>query len=121
MENLKDKKILIVDDEPEIRVMIERFLRKEGYFRIYRAESCAAALAICRTDKPDIAILDVMLPDGDGFGLLSAIRTFSEMPVLMLSARGKTRIGCWGWGSERTIIWLNRFCRASCFCVCRPF
>lgn len=39
MENLKDKKILIVDDEPEIRVMIERFLRKEGYFRIYRAES----------------------------------------------------------------------------------
>ncbi|CAM4451960.1 MAG: response regulator transcription factor [Paenibacillus macerans] len=89
MENLKDKKILIVDDEPEIRVMIERFLRKEGYFRIYRAESCAAALAICRTDKPDIAILDVMLPDGDGFGLLSAIRTFSEMPVLMLSARGE--------------------------------
>ena len=89
MENLKDKKILIVDDEPEIRVMIERFLRKEGYFRIYRAESCATALAICRTDKPDIAILDVMLPDGDGFGLLSAIRTFSEMPVLMLSARGE--------------------------------
>lgn len=44
---------------------------------------------MCRQEKPDIAILDVMLPDGDGFSLLSAIRTFSGMPVLFLSARGE--------------------------------
>lgn len=89
MVNLKDKKILIVDDEPEIRKMIESFLRKEGFFRIYNATDCNSALSICQTDKPDIAILDVMLPDGDGFSLLSSIRQFSEMPVLFLSARGE--------------------------------
>ncbi|MFJ8526513.1 response regulator transcription factor [Bacillus sp. NPDC094106] len=89
MENLKDKKILIVDDEPEIRIMIERFLRKEGFFRIYTAADCVSALAFCHTGKPDIVILDVMLPDGDGFSLLSSIRQFSDMPVLFLSARGE--------------------------------
>lgn len=89
MGNLKDKKILIVDDEPEISKMIEGFLRKDGFFRIYSATDCSSALSICQTDKPDIAILDVMLPDGDGFSLLSSIRQFSEMPVLFLSARGE--------------------------------
>ncbi|QPQ32310.1 response regulator transcription factor [Lysinibacillus sp. JNUCC 51] len=89
MENLKDKKILIVDDEPEIRKMIEGFLRKDGFFRIYSATDCSSALSICQTEKPDLAILDVMLPDGDGFSLLSSIRQFSEMPVLFLSARGE--------------------------------
>lgn len=89
MVNLKDKKILIVDDEPEIRIMIERFLRKEAFSRIYTAADCASALSFCHTDKPDIAILDVMLPDGDGFSLLSSIRQFSDMPVLFLSARGE--------------------------------
>lgn len=89
MDNLKDKKILIVDDEQEIRIMMERFLRKEGFFRIYSAADCASALSICRTGKPDIAILDVMLPDGDGFSLLSSIRQFTDTPVLFLSARGE--------------------------------
>lgn len=89
MELLKNKKILIVDDEPEIREMIERFLRKEGFFRIYTAGNFVNALAVCRHEKPDAAILDVMLPDGDGFSLLSSIRSFSDMPVLFLSARGE--------------------------------
>jgi DNA-binding response OmpR family regulator len=89
MKNLKDKKILIVDDESEIRIMIERFLRKEGFFRIYTVGDCASALSICHTDKPDIVVLDVMLPDGDGFTLLSSIRQFSDTPILFLSARGE--------------------------------
>ncbi|ETT66306.1 DNA-binding response regulator, OmpR family, contains REC and winged-helix (wHTH) domain [Paenibacillus sp. cl141a] len=89
MENLKDKKILIVDDEPEIRIMIERFLRKEGFYRIYMAGDCASALSICREGKPDIAILDVMLPDGDGFSLLSSIKQLTDIPILFLSARGE--------------------------------
>ncbi|MFF2177244.1 response regulator transcription factor [Lysinibacillus sp. NPDC058147] len=89
MGNIKNKKILIVDDEPEIRKMIEGFLRKDGFFRIYSATDCSSALSISQTDKPDIVILDVMLPDGDGFSLLSSIRQFSEMPVLFLSARGE--------------------------------
>ncbi|CAH1213336.1 response regulator transcription factor [Paenibacillus sp. JJ-223] len=89
MDTMKNKKILIVDDEPEIREMIERFLRKEGFFRVYTADNFANALSVCRMEKPDAAILDVMLPDGDGFSLLSSIRSFSDMPVLFLSARGE--------------------------------
>lgn len=89
MKELKHKKILIVDDEHEIRTMIDGFLRKEGFTRIYQASACAEALEVCRTVNPDIAILDVMLPDGDGFGLLAALRQSSDMPVLFLSARGE--------------------------------
>ncbi|AIQ20053.1 DNA-binding protein [Paenibacillus sp. FSL H7-0357] len=89
MDIIKNKKVLIVDDEPKILEMIEMFLRKEGFFRIFIAGNYADALRICRMEKPDAAILDVMLPDGDGFSLLSAIRTFSDMPVLFLSARGE--------------------------------
>ncbi|MCI1696159.1 response regulator transcription factor [Aneurinibacillus aneurinilyticus] len=89
MTDLKNKKILIVDDEPDLRQMIENFLRKEGYFRIYLAGNCAEAIELCHSVKPDIAILDVMLPDEDGFSLLGRIRQFSIMPVLFLSARGE--------------------------------
>lgn len=89
MNKIKNKKILIVDDEPEIRNMIDGFLRKEGFYRIYKAENCSTALRICHTEKPDIAILDIMLPDGDGFFLLSSIRLFSQIPVLFLSAKGE--------------------------------
>lgn len=89
MDIMKNKKILIVDDEPEIREMIERFLRKEGFFRVYTAGNVAHALTMCRMEKPDAAILDIMLPDGDGFSLLSSIRSFSDIPVLFLSARGE--------------------------------
>lgn len=89
MDDLKSKKLLIVDDEREIRTIIESFLRKEGFTRIYQASGCAETLEICRSIKPDIAILDVMLPDGDGFSLLTSLRQISDMPVLFLSARGE--------------------------------
>lgn len=89
MEELKSKKLLIVDDEREIRDMIEGFLRKEGFTRIYHSSSCAEALEVCRSVKPEIVILDVMLPDGDGFSLLPSLRQISNMPILFLSARGE--------------------------------
>ena len=89
MDNIKNKKILIVDDEPEIINMVDGFLRKEGFIRIYQAFNCAQALEICKSIKPDIAILDVMLPDGDGFSLMSSLRHISNMPVLFLSAIGE--------------------------------
>ncbi|GGG88500.1 response regulator transcription factor [Paenibacillus radicis (ex Gao et al. 2016)] len=89
MDNLKHKKILIVDDELEIRTMIDGFLRKEGFTRIYHAANGQETMANLVTNKPDIAILDVMLPDSDGFALLSSIRQFSQIPVLFLSARGE--------------------------------
>ncbi|MFD0710435.1 response regulator transcription factor [Paenibacillus sp. GCM10027626] len=89
MEDMKFRKLLIVDDEPEIRNMIDSYLRKEGFSRIFHAASCKEAMAVCLSDKPDIAIFDIMLPDGDGFELLTAVRRHSNMPVLFLSARGE--------------------------------
>ncbi|GKX28588.1 DNA-binding response regulator [Vallitalea longa] len=89
MESIKNKKILIVDDDIQIRNMIEEFLFKEGFYRIYKASNCVEAITFCRNKNPDIAILDVMLPDGDGFQLLSSIRKFSDIPVLFLSAKGE--------------------------------
>lgn len=89
MEELKNKKILIVDDEVELRQMVEGFLRKEGFSRIYHAASCAEAIQVFLSTKPDLAILDVMLPDGDGFSLFSTLRKTSDLPVLFLTARGE--------------------------------
>ena len=89
MEEIKHKKLLIVDDEDELRQMVEKILRKEGFTRIFQAATCAEAIHICQTVKPDLTILDVMLPDGDGFSLLSTIRQTSDMPVLFLTARGE--------------------------------
>lgn len=89
MNELQQKKLLIVDDEPDIRRMIEGFLRKDGFTRIYHAPDCKAALEMYQGMKPDLVILDVMLPDGDGFSLLTALRQMSNVPVLFLSARGE--------------------------------
>jgi len=89
MDEIKNKKILIVDDENEIRNMIDGFLRKEGFTRIYHADCCEKALEVFKSAKPDIAILDVMLPDGDGFSLLSSLRQNSDIPILFLSAKGE--------------------------------
>lgn len=90
MEDLKTKKILIVDDEDEIRRLVERFLRKDGFSRIFHASNGEEALFVNQVKKPDLIILDVMLPDGDGFTLFSALRQHrSQVPVLFLSALGE--------------------------------
>jgi len=106
MDDIKSKKLLIVDDEHEIRNMIDGFLRKEGFTRIYHASTCSEAMSVCRSVKPDIAILDVMLPDGDGFALLTSLRQISNMPVLFLSAKGEDedRILGLGLGADDYIV-----------------
>lgn len=106
MDQIKQKKVLIVDDEHEIREMIDSFLRKEGFFRIFHTASCSEAIEVCLSDKPDIAILDVMLPDGDGFSLFSSLRRNSDIPVLFLSARNKDedRILGLGLGADDYIV-----------------
>ncbi len=88
-EYLKDKKLLLVDDEPELLSMVEGILEKEGYRNIRRAENVKEALKIFQEWQPEMAVLDVMLPDGDGFGLFEKIREISDIPVLFLTARGE--------------------------------
>ena len=87
MLNLYEAKLLIVDDEPSLRTMLQTLLQQEGYRQIQLAATVQEALRIARENTPDAFLLDVMLPDGDGFSLFKKLREFSDAPVLFLSAR----------------------------------
>jgi Response regulators consisting of a CheY-like receiver domain and a winged-helix DNA-binding domain len=87
LDFLKDKKILLVDDELELLDMTVSILQDEGFSSICKAMTKKEALEKCRAYKPDIAILDVMLPDGDGFSLFKEIRKTIDIPILFLTAK----------------------------------
>ena len=80
---LKYKKILIVDDEVGLLDMVTSILEQDGFKEVQTAGTVADALNKCRERRPELAILDVMLPDGNGFSLLKQMRTFTEAPVLL--------------------------------------
>lgn len=87
MTDVLDCKILIVDDAPELRGMVSGILRREGFVQIVSAADCKEARRLFSQEKPDAVILDVSLPDGDGFFLMREFRADSDVPVLFLSAR----------------------------------
>lgn len=95
---LKNKKILLVDDEEELLRMVCSILEQDGYTRIKTAGTVRDALQICKEWQPEFAILDVMLPDGDGFSLFSRIRSFMDIPILFLTARGEDEDKFYGLG-----------------------
>ena len=78
--------ILIVEDEQDIRELLEIHLSKEGY-KIFTAEDGMQALDIFQNKDIDIALLDVMIPKIDGFNVLKKIRETSEIPVIFITAR----------------------------------
>lgn len=81
------KKILLVDDEPELLTLVAVILKEDGFENIMTASTVSEGIDAAKTQKPDLAILDVMLPDGDSFSLMQQIRAFSDMPVIFLTAR----------------------------------
>ena len=81
-------RILVVDDEEKIRVLIRKYAEYEGY-EVEEAADGMTAISFCRQEKFDLIILDVMMPELDGFSACREIRKFSQTPVLMLSARGE--------------------------------
>lgn len=86
---LKEKRILLVDDEPKLLDMVVPILRNDGYTNIRTAGTVREALLLAKETPPELAILDVMLPDGDGFSLMEALRRLGDYPVLFLTARGE--------------------------------
>ena len=80
--------ILIVDDSREIRDVISRYLRANGY-RVSVAENALAARRILKTNGIDLAVLDVMMPGEDGLALCRGLRAEGSLPVIMLTARGE--------------------------------
>jgi two-component system response regulator VanR len=85
-EDSMDTNILIVDDEKEIADLLEVYLKSEG-FNIYKFYSAKEALDCINTIKLDLAILDVMMPDIDGFTICQKIRENYNFPIIMLTAK----------------------------------
>lgn len=86
---LKGKKLLLVDDEPELLCMLEDILREEGFWRINTASTVKEACVVAESFCPELAVLDVMLPDGDGFSLMERLKKMADYPILFLTARGE--------------------------------
>ena len=85
--SIYDYKIMLVDDEPELQRMVRDFLIKEGFKNVVIAGNCKDARAVYDREEPRLILLDVMLPDGNGFDLLKELHKESEVPVIFLSAR----------------------------------
>jgi two-component system OmpR family response regulator len=87
MTPAKDARVLVVDDEENIRELLSVSLKFQGY-DVLTAANGPEALDICRTNRPDLLVLDVMMPGMDGFGLLKRLRDDGiAAPALFLSAR----------------------------------
>lgn len=85
---MRDISILVVDDEPNIVNLITSYLDKEGY-QVYTAADGQSALRAARAYRPEIIILDIMLPGMDGIEVLSHLRRESDVYVILLTAKGE--------------------------------
>ena len=81
-------KLLVVDDEPKIREVIREYAEFNGY-EVTEAEDGMSAVGLCKLNKYDLVILDIMMPKLDGFTACKEIKKISDVPIIMLSARGE--------------------------------
>ena len=81
-------RILVVDDELRIREAVKKYAKFEGH-EIFEASNGLQALELCKEHKFDIITMDVMMPELDGFSACKEIRKFSNIPIIILSARGE--------------------------------
>src|ERR687885_2500647 len=83
--------VLVVDDEPTIRDVVVQYLRREGYATLEAGDG-DAALELLEREWPSLVVLDLMLPGTDGLTLCRWIRERSQLPVIMLTARGEEAV-----------------------------
>lgn len=90
IDRIHTKRLLVVDDAPEIRALVRAVLEDEGYTNLAFAAGHAEALAEFQRFAPEFALLDVMLPDGDGFSLARQLRAMDpRLPVMFLTAKDR--------------------------------
>ncbi|WP_269773071.1 response regulator transcription factor [Bacillus safensis] len=82
-------KVLMIDDEKEILELINTVLTREGIDRVITASTVRDGLAKFHQEQPDLVILDIMLPDGEGYDICRQIRETSHVPIIFLSAKGE--------------------------------
>ena len=80
------QKILIADDEAQIREILRIYFEKEG-FEVIEAEDGAAAILKVQSEKPDILLLDIMMPVLDGIEVCKQVRKMSDLPIIMVTAK----------------------------------
>lgn len=76
------KTLLLVDDELDLLKMLSDILKDAGFQKILMADTGKEAVAEAKKGKPDLIILDVMLPDKDGFSLMEQLRSFTDVPII---------------------------------------
>lgn len=80
------KTILVVDDKENVRTLVRDYLRAEG-FRVATADNGRTALSVARHEKPDLILLDIMMPEMDGYEFIRAYRKERETPIILVTAR----------------------------------
>src|ERR1700729_4482039 len=99
------KKIVLIEDDQDLYSMIQYNLEKEG-FTMAGAQTGKGAIELCRRERPDLVILDIMLPDSDGLDICKGLRNHSELanvPILFLTAKVSKPTAFWGWSWAPTI------------------
>lgn len=79
---LHTKRLLLVDDEQELLKMVSDILKDAGFETVLTAMTVKEAILTAYEETPDLIVLDVMLPDGDGFSLMQHFRTFTNVPII---------------------------------------
>ncbi len=87
MQRIQDVEILLVDDNPDLLALLCQTLQGAGYTHLRTAGTCAQTRAAFAQSEPGLVVLDINLPDGDGFSLFRELNGAGEIPVLFLSAR----------------------------------
>lgn len=87
MRDVHEARILVVEDDPTLCAVVCELVEREGYREVRGVGTVADASSCFATWRPDLLLLDVMLPDGNGFDLLRSIRQTSQVPAIILSAR----------------------------------
>ncbi len=82
----KPHTILVIEDEPDMLQLLERILTSEGY-RVILAVDGVYGMTLLRESKPDLVLLDIMMPGPDGYMTLGSIRQYSNVPVIMVTAK----------------------------------
>ena len=103
---LYTKTLLLVDDELDLLKMLSDILKDAGFQKILMAATGKEAVAEAKKGKPDLIILDVMLPDKDGFSLMEQLRSFTDVPIIFLTAKDEAadKLAGLGLGADDYIV-----------------
>ena len=112
--------ILLVDDDTELTALLTRYLERE-LFKVTAVHTAEEGLAEALSARYQAVVLDVMLPGGSGIDILGQIRTRSDVPVLMLTAKAMKWIASKVWRLAQTTIFLSRVILVNCRHGCDPF